>query len=93
MNIYQLETSGEVEWICANTAIQALKYYEDITDMSLVEFDNTDDITIVPESEWATREIFDFDNPNEDGTYPVLCTFAEFMKGQTTPEIIATTCI
>lgn len=89
MNVYEFRVSGEKEWICANTIIEALQFYYSLNSIDLVEFSETDDIVLVPESEWASMEILDIEAADEDS---VNQTFAQYMKTAIEPDIIATTC-
>jgi len=70
-------TQGETEWIYANTIFEALKYYHSINDMEIDDYDDEDDINIVPEGEWDDMII-----TNPDGEEDT--TFANFMKGKST---------
>lgn len=91
-NIYEIRISGEKEWICADTAIEALKFYRGLTDLDLVDFDDEDDIVEVPQSEWSKMNILDTEQPmGDNGNYPIIETFEEYMKHAQFTEIIATT--
>ena len=89
--IYEIRIAGEKEWICADTAIEALKFYFGLTEMDLSDFEDEDDIVEIPKSEWDRKFIYDTDEQDKNGNYPISQTFAEFMKTATGCEMIATT--
>lgn len=80
MNIYELQSGTEKEWIAANTAIQALKFYSGITGMNIYDYGDTDDIDTIHEAEWHLHII---NYPDEDmlpdGSYKKE-SFAEIME-------------
>lgn len=84
MNVYEFRTA-EKEWVCANTLIEALDTYLRTTGMYFDGFGVTDDIVILPESEWANYEI-EFEDDES------TMTIAEYMRTADTPDIIASTC-
>lgn len=85
MNVYEFKTS-EREWVCANTTFEALIIYLTTTGMDISDFNKSDDIIVLPPSEWDNYEIvFEDDELN--------MTIAEYMKDATEPDIICTTCI
>lgn len=92
MNIYEIQVGNEKDWICANTIFQVLKFYHSINDLEFYDFDDNDDIIIVPESEWKNHNIIDIENSDENGEYIILQTFEEYMETAIVPDIIATTC-
>lgn len=90
--IYEFRISGEKEWICSDTLIEALKFYYGITEIDLLDFDDEDDIVELPQSEWSKMNILDTEQPMDDeGNYPIIETFEEYMKHAQFTEIIATT--
>lgn len=91
--IYEFQINGEKEWVCADTLVEALKTYCAITDMSITDFEDDDDIVEVPKEKWAEMEIVDTEAEyDEEKGYPVIKTFAEYMETEATrAEIIATT--
>ena len=91
MKIYAIKAQGETEWICANTVFHALKFYHYINDMEIIDYDDEDDIEIVPEEKWPEMTIIDPDEWEENGDPKVIQTFADFMKTATEPEFIAST--
>jgi hypothetical protein len=91
MNIYAIKTQGETEWICANTVFQALKLYHYNNDLEIVDYDDEDDIEIVPKEEWSKFTITDPDLTDENGNDMIIQTFEDFMKTATEPEFIAST--
>lgn len=90
MNVYEINENNISSLICADTAIEALKYYESITDIGLVYYDITDDIIMVPREEWGEREILDVEGWTEEFGYSILQTVEEYMKTAVNTEIIAT---
>ena len=57
MKIYRLETSNEFYTIAANTTIEALQVFSEITEIGLDEFEKEDDIEEIPEEDWDNLEI------------------------------------
>lgn len=90
MNIYQIELNGEKEYVCANTAIEAIQTLLKTHGMLFGDLDHTDDIKQLPKEEWGTRSILD-DAVDEEGNYITLMTFEEFMKSAVTPEVFCST--
>ena len=91
--IYEIQINGEKEWICADTAIEALKFYCSLTDISISEFENDDDIVEVPKEKWSEMTIVDTEGEYDEETgWPVNKTFSEYMETEaTSADIIATT--
>lgn len=91
--IYEIQINGEKEWVCADTAIEALKTYKSITDCDLSDFENDDDIVEIPKEKWAEMNIVDTEGDYDDKTgYPIIMTFAEYMEKEAkVSDIIATT--
>lgn len=91
--IYEIRIAGEKDWVCADTAIEALKFYCGLTDMDIIEFeDEDDDIVELPREMWSKKYIIDIEKPMDDGgNYPVIETFEEYMRHAEFTEIIATT--
>ena len=91
--IYEIQINGEREWVCADTVIEALRMYSSITDITLADFDNDDDIVEVQREKWSEMNIVDTDGEyNNETGYPVIMTFAEYMKkAAILAKIIATT--
>lgn len=90
--IYEIRIAGEKDWVCADTAIEALKFYCGLTDMDLVDFEDEDDIVEVPKEDWSNKTIVDtVSHIYEDGDYPIIETFEEYMNHAHETEIIATT--
>ena len=90
--IYEIRMAGEKEWICADTAIEALKFYQNLADIDLSDFEDNDDIVEVPKEKWSEMKIHDMESAILDiGEHPVIETFEEYMKHAEFAEIIATT--
>lgn len=88
--IYEIQINGEKEWVCADTAIEALKAYSSITGITLTDFENDDDIVEVPQEKWSEMKILNIDESEED--LSIEMTFADYMeKEATSADIIATT--
>lgn len=88
--IYEIQINGEKEWVCADTAIEALKAYSSITDITLTDFENDDDIVEVPKEKWSEMKILNIDEFEDDSRTEI--TFSEYMeKEATSADIIATT--
>lgn len=86
MNIYNFKINGENEFIAANTIFEAIKHYNSINGLEISDFENTDDIVLIPENEWSEYYITD-----EQGNK--LQTFEEYMKTVISVELFATSCI
>jgi len=87
--IYEFQINGEKEWVCADTIVEALKFYFGLTDMSITDFENDDDIIEVPKEKWAEMKILNVDDEDDIRTET---TFAEYMgKEADRADIIATT--
>jgi|GEM_PF-4992495 len=91
MNIYAIKSQGEIDWICANTIFQALKFYHLNNDMEISDYDDSDDIELIPKEKWGELNITDTDELDENEDPKIISTFAEFMKTATEPEFIAST--
>ena len=91
--IYEIHINGEKEWICADTSLEALKFYCGLTDILLTEFEDDDDIIEVPKEKWSKMNIVDTEvEPLSDGSYPIVMSFDEYMRIEATKvDIIATT--
>lgn len=85
MNIYEFREYGEKTWVCGNTLIEALQYYSKETDLEITDFDSTDDIVLFPQEKWKDTYITYYEEDN------LQISFEEFMKGQVSPEILAST--
>ena len=85
MKIFELRWAAqdEKEWIAAHTNIEALKVYESITDVSLVDMDDDDEIVELPKEKWAEYTVKTEGEP--------AVTFAEWMDGTVKPDIICGT--
>ena len=82
MKIFELKIDGETEWIWADDTLHALKYYTGLNDVLLSEIDSCDELA---KEEWDEYKVTD-----PDCEYPDQ-TFAEYVKGLATPEMIAST--
>jgi hypothetical protein len=91
MKIYAIHSQGETDWIHANTIFEALRFYNSINDMEINDFDDGDDIDIVPEEKWKEMIITDPDDFDENENPKVLQTFAEFMEGESGAGFVAST--
>lgn len=92
-NVYEIKVGYEKYWVCADTAIEALKTYLSCTDTDMIDIENEDDIVEVPKENWDKMNILDIEaEMDNEGNYPVIMTFSEYMeKEATTSDIIATT--
>jgi hypothetical protein len=90
MNIYEFQTNGEKDWICADTLIEAFQHYNSLNDWEINDFAPTDDIIIIPEEEWENYTIVDEENNDENGSNKTV-TFTEYMIGNIDIELIAST--
>ena len=86
MNVYEIQTQGEKEWIAAENIIQALRYYESVTDIGLIHFDLHDDIVEIPKEKWNDYYIKFEDDPSIKDK-----TFASYVPYLMNPEIICST--
>ena len=86
MKIFEIkwESQGEKEWVAADTNIEALKFYCKLTGMDIDDFEDTDSIVEIPKSKWKEYRVKEEDEENDK-------TFAQWMKENTGPDIIAGT--
>jgi hypothetical protein len=84
MRIFEIAQGDELEWVAADTNVHALKIYSSITDQQLWDFEDDATITELPKDEWEAHYI-----RGEDGLPEK--TFAQWMKENKTPDIIAGT--
>lgn len=83
MDIYRIETGNEYDYVCANTVIEALQTYCHGNNFSLIDFEATDEIVKIPETEWDGYTV------KQEGGGEI--TFAEYMKTVVEPELFAST--
>jgi len=93
MKIFELNCSAqdEKEWIAANTNIEALKTYLSITGTDIIDLDDSDEITEVPEEKWEEMTVRNNDYDKNDPNDWQEKTFAQWMKENKSPDIIAGT--
>lgn len=86
MKIFEIKWTkqGEIEWVSADTNIEALKKYCSITQMDINDFDDCDEIVELPKSKWGKYTV-----KEEDSEEPI--TFKQWMKENKHPDIIAGT--
>ena len=86
MKIFEInwESQGEKEWVAADTNIEAIKFYCKLTGMDIDDFEDTDSIVEIPKSKWKEYRVKEEDEENDK-------TFAQWMKENTGPDIIAGT--
>lgn len=91
--VYEIKIGYENTWVCADTAIEALKTYLSGTDTDMIDLENEDDMVEVQKKNWDKMNILDIEKEMDDeGNYPVIMTFSEYMETEaTTSDIIATT--
>lgn len=82
LKVFEIRVGGEKEWVCAYTNIGAIKVHSAITDMDLVEYEDTDEVIEIPENKWPEMRIM--------GDGDTLNTFEQYMKKAMKPDIIAT---
>lgn len=87
MKIYALRVNGEIEWIAANTVIEALQNYITITGIELTDFELDDDIKEVPKEKWSQLKVMCYDRQSQSEQ-----TFAEVIRHMKSPDIIAIPC-
>jgi hypothetical protein len=83
MNIYQIELNGEKEYVCANTAIEAIQTLLKTHDMLFEDLEHTYDIRQIPQENWGNFHIYEDDTP--------LMSFEEFMSEPKRPEVFCST--
>lgn len=91
MKIFELDWSGEKEWVAANTNIEALKTHSAITGTDLVDYDDEDSIVEVPEEKWPEMRVINNEYDENDPDDWKEKTFEQWMKEHTKPDIIAGT--
>lgn len=82
--IFEFHINGEKEWLCADSFLEALKYYLSFTETDL---DDIDEIIEIPKEKWTKINIIDVDSSENN----VIETFYHYMKHSDSTEIIATT--
>lgn len=90
MKIYRIETSGNYDYVCAHTVIEALQTYSTMTDYNLIDFSPEDDVIEIPQNLWPTL-YFKLEGEVDNAGNPKEITFAEFMRTAQEPELFATT--
>lgn len=86
MNIYEFQTQGVKEWICANTLIEAFQFYNSLNGCEICDYSPiNDDVILIPESEWEDYKIVDSKNIKEN------VSFKQFMENQKEVCMVATT--
>lgn len=83
MKAYEFQISGEEEIISANTLIEALKFYKDLTGLGLDDFANEDDIYELPREKWK-----DYKLKHEGGA---MSNVEAEMKAMPSPSLICST--
>lgn len=87
MKIFEFK-SDEIYWICAEDLESAINYYTQELDSDISEVDQ---IIQIPESEWEERNVYDY-NESDDNDNPLFMgTFKDLVVGVKEPEIISTT--
>lgn len=84
LKVFEIKSNGERIWICAYTNIAALKFWLNQTDETIHDYSDADEIIEVPEHKWPDYKIYKSDDETET-------TFDEYMKKQTTTDIICGT--
>lgn len=82
---------GDREWIAARTNIDAIQTYLSITDMSIHELDNDDEIVEIPREKWSEYTVSNSDHDPSDPESKEKETFEDVMKRLTKPDIICGT--
>jgi len=82
--------SGEKEWVCAYTNIQALQLHMMYCGLSFYDYDSNDEIVEIPRDQWANFNIRNDDWDEESADWQTK-TFEEYMIGKTEPDIITGT--
>jgi hypothetical protein len=82
---------GDKEWIAARTNIDAIQTYLSITDMSIHELDNDDEIVEIPKEKWPEYTIRNADYDPTDPEDAETETFDKIMSRLTKPDIIGGT--
>lgn len=77
------ESQGEKEWVAADTNIEALKKYCQITGMDIGDFEDEDSITELPKYKWSQYTVKEEDEKE--------ITFKQWMKENPRADIIAGT--
>lgn len=87
-------SQGEKEWVAADTNIHALKTYCFITSTDLVDLDDDDIISEVPESKLDELKVvntdFEESEPEDDDNFREM-TFRRWLELHNEPDIVAGT--
>lgn len=85
MNIYEFRIQGEKEWVTAPTLIKALKVYEDITDNTVDDIDDEDDVVLLTNAQAKKIKIrLEEDNDR-------VCSLYSYAKDFEVPEYLGAT--
>lgn len=96
MKAFELKTDGETEIIAANTNIEALQFYFELTGIDFIDLKPEDTINEIPKRKWKGIKIRNdkYDEFNVDNTESKeLFTLLELMEGKTTPDLISSTAV
>lgn len=93
MKIYELRQTSqdEKEWISGRTSIESLKTYFAITDTSIIDLDDEDEIVEIPKEEWPKMTVRNTEYDETDPDDVEEMTFEQWMKENPTSDIIAGT--
>ena len=93
LKVFELRwtSQGEREWVCAYSNVHALKFYCGETSTSLQDMHQLDEIIELPKERWSDYFIKNIEHDRTDPDDWEQKSFAEYMKTQTHPDIIATT--
>ena len=88
---YQWTNEGEKEYIAANTVVEAIKTLLAVTDNSIYDLEDEDEIVEVPKEKWADMKIINMENNPSDPDDKEELTFAEWMLKNPKPDVICGT--
>ena len=93
MKIFELKwtSQDEKEWVSGRTIIEALKTYLSVTSTDIVDLEDEDEITEVPKVEWSKMTVRNTEYDENDPDDFEEMTFEQWMKENTTSDIIAGT--
>lgn len=90
LRIFDIKHDGETDTVCAKSNINALLTLYNMTDVDLIDYNETDEVVEVPKEEWSNRRI----RYNEDGDSDkpeFFVTFEEYMATANCSEFMCST--
>ncbi len=91
MKAYLIHTDGEKEIITGNTVFEALRFYCDLTDKTIQDFEKNDEIEEILPDKWSEHVITNTEYDESDPTDTQTYTLATLMEDCVHPELLSST--